>query len=108
MSYEPQLGEIVRGAGAKSGKPYVGAFRRHSITTVGESTLSLQAGGGRAAGRVFVRTDSLEPETPDNPLHCELCGEPEDDETGTFWDAIGQRNVVAHAQCGTDAGYDLA
>lgn len=107
MSYEPQLGEVVRGIG-RSGKPYVGAFRQHSETTVDESTLSLQAGGGRAAGRVFVRTDSLEAESPDNPLHCELCGEAEDEETGTFWDAVGQRNVMAHAQCGIDAGYTLA
>lgn len=107
MSYEPQLGEVVRGTG-RSGKTYVGAFRQHSTTTAGESTLSLQAGGGRAAGRVFVKTASLEPETPDNPLHCELCGEPEDEETGQFWDAVGQRTVVAHSQCGTDAGYTLA
>jgi hypothetical protein len=107
VSYEPKLGEVVRGVG-RSGKTYVGAFRQHSETTAGESTLSLQAGGGRAAGRVFVRTDSLEPETPDNPLHCELCGEPEDEETGQFLDAIGQRTVVAHSQCGSDAGYVLA
>lgn len=107
MSYEPQLGEVVRAVG-RSGKTYVGAFRQHSETTAGESTISLQAGGGRAAGRVFVKTDSIEPETPDNPLHCELCGEPEDDETGQFWDAVGRRTVVAHAQCGVDAGYNLA
>jgi hypothetical protein len=109
MSYEPEVGEVVTGVG-RSGKPYVGAFRQHAPAgREGESTLTLRGpnyspfGGG---ARVFVRTDTLAP--TDQPVNCELCGELEDDETGQFWDKIGQRTVVAHAQCGIDAGYDLA
>lgn len=39
---------------------------------------------------------------------CELCGEPEDDEMGEFWDETKQTSVIAHAQCGLDAHLPLA
>lgn len=39
---------------------------------------------------------------------CGLCGEPQDGETGEFWDADRDESVVAHAQCGIDAGLPLA
>jgi len=102
-SYQPKIGEVVRGVG-RSGKTYVGAYRRSSPLNAFDSVLTLE---GRA-GRVYVRTDSLEPINPDEPIDCELCGEPVDDETGEFWDGIQERGVVAHAQCGEDAGFRLA
>jgi hypothetical protein len=40
------------------------------------------------------------------PDGCELCGEPADAEMAEFWN--GERGVVAHAQCGIDAGMELA
>jgi hypothetical protein len=43
-----------------------------------------------------------------NPENCELCGEPLDAETGEFWDEAADDGVVAHAQCGIDAGLPLA
>lgn len=39
---------------------------------------------------------------------CELCGEAADAEMGEFWDAGKDKSVVAHAQCGLDAGLPLA
>ncbi len=44
----------------------------------------------------------------DEKLDCELCGEPEDEETGEFWSPDLGRSVVAHSQCGEDAGLQLA
>jgi hypothetical protein len=37
---------------------------------------------------------------------CELCGEPIDDEMGEF--TKGDTSVIAHGQCGIDAGLDMA
>lgn len=115
MSYQPRIGEIVAGTG-RTGKRYVGAFRQHIDIMPGWATLTVRQPGSIGGGpRVYVRTDSLTPLTgrlegtiADEPVDCELCGEPEDDETGMFWDAIQKRTVVAHAQCGTDAGFNLA
>jgi hypothetical protein len=46
------------------------------------------------------------------PDGCGLCGEPADAEMGEFWDP--ERNggqgggVIAHGQCGLDAGMEMA
>lgn len=37
---------------------------------------------------------------------CEICGEPEDDETGMF--LRDGEVIVAHGQCGADFGLELA
>jgi hypothetical protein len=42
------------------------------------------------------------------PGGCGLCGEPADAEMGEFWNEAEQHGVVAHAQCGIDAGMELA
>lgn len=39
---------------------------------------------------------------------CDLCGFAVDDETGIFKDNLSEKMVVAHAQCGIDAGLELA
>lgn len=47
---------------------------------------------------------------------CDICGEPYDqtssrpsmNEVGEFWDPEKNDSVVAHAQCGIDAGLELA
>lgn len=39
---------------------------------------------------------------------CTLCGEGADAEMGIFWDKIKNESVWAHAQCGLDAGLDIA
>lgn len=39
---------------------------------------------------------------------CDLCGEPQDGEMGEFWDQDKEESVVAHAQCGLDAGLPMA
>lgn len=39
---------------------------------------------------------------------CELCGEGPDAEMGMFQDSDRTEQVWAHAQCGEDAGLDLA
>lgn len=42
------------------------------------------------------------------PNGCELCGEPADDEMGEFWQPEQENSVIAHAQCGIDAGLEIA
>lgn len=46
----------------------------------------------------------------DDITECQLCGEPEEsgDPLGHFFDKDVQEMVLAHAQCGEDAGLDLA
>lgn len=44
----------------------------------------------------------------DDAKDCELCGEAPDFEMAEFWDKIKSEGVVAHAQCGLDAGLTLA
>lgn len=39
---------------------------------------------------------------------CQLCGEPIDDEMGEFWDPAKEESVIAHGQCGIDAGLEMA
>lgn len=39
---------------------------------------------------------------------CELCGEGADAEMGIFWNRETNDGIWAHAQCGIDAGLDLA
>jgi hypothetical protein len=54
------------------------------------------------------------PNTPEmqmwgfNEEKCQLCGEDPDAEMGEFWDETGGNSVIAHAQCGLDAGLPLA
>lgn len=43
-----------------------------------------------------------------NGQECDICGEPADAEMGEFWDHNKDTSVVAHAQCGLDAGLELA
>jgi hypothetical protein len=42
------------------------------------------------------------------PNGCGLCGEPADAEMGEFWQPEQNTSVVAHAQCGIDAGLEIA
>jgi hypothetical protein len=44
----------------------------------------------------------------DDADDCKLCGEAPDFEMGEFWDKIKNESVIAHAQCGIDAGLTLA
>lgn len=39
---------------------------------------------------------------------CQLCDEDADNEMGLFFDRENQETVWAHAQCGYDAGMELA
>lgn len=48
------------------------------------------------------------PDADPSERECELCGEPEDDEMGEFWDEKKNTSVIAHAQCGLDAHLHLA
>lgn len=49
-------------------------------------------------------------------MSCEICGEPirtdqfgdYAEETGEFWDEERGNSLIAHAQCGLDAGLDIA
>jgi hypothetical protein len=41
-------------------------------------------------------------------LDCQICGEPADEEMGEFWDHNSNDSVIAHGQCGLDAGFEMA
>ena len=52
--------------------------------------------------------DNPYPVGPQSNGECDLCGEGVDAEMGEFWNMEQEESVYAHAQCGIDAGLDLA
>lgn len=60
----------------------------------------------QCGARIYSPTDGSQPS--ECPECCSLCGEAPDAEMGEFWNESTGESVVAHAQCGLDAGLRLA
>lgn len=62
----------------------------------------------------YLRGDLSEVLPPDVVQVCDVCEEPGtnrlggDDVLAEFWDPDEERSIVAHGQCGTDRGLELA
>jgi hypothetical protein len=60
----------------------------------------------QCGSKLYSPNDGSQP--TECPSCCQLCGEMADAEMGEFWDKSKEESVTAHAQCGIDAGLDLA